>query len=101
LRDDFRPPFFAAPRFDAPFLELFLPADFLPPFFLVAMVHGLQYWNEFLNRPPGGSVSLALAHRDTLAQHGLHEAREARNATSSLLLVATDGIEWWYVTDRA
>jgi hypothetical protein len=65
-----RPPFFAA-RFDAPFLELFLPADFLPPFFLLAMVQGLQYWNETLNRSPGGSVSLALAHHDALAQHGL------------------------------
>jgi hypothetical protein len=100
LREDFRPPFFAAPRFDAPFLELFLPADFLPPFFLLAMGHDLQYWNESLNRSPGGSASPALAHRDAVAQHGLEEAREARNATNTLPLVATDGTEWCYVTGR-
>lgn len=93
LRADFRPPFFAAPRFDAPFLELFLPADFLPPFFLLAMGHGLHFWNESLNRSPGGSVSwrsLIVTRSPCTASI---EAREARNATNGVLLVATDVIE--------
>lgn len=58
FRADLRPPFFAAPL-RAPLRELlFLPADFLPPFFLVAMC-GLQYWCGTLDRSPGGSVSMA------------------------------------------
>jgi len=52
LREDLRPPFFAAPRFIPPFLELFLPADFLPPFFLLAIGHGLQFWKVLSTDPP-------------------------------------------------
>lgn len=82
FRADLRPPFFAAPL-RAPLRELlFLPADFLPPFFLVAMC-GLQYWYGTLDRSPGGSVSMALARRDAVALHGLREAREARTAMSN------------------
>jgi len=79
FRPDLRPPFFAAPLREL----LFLPADFLPPFFLVAMIGGLQYWYGTLGRSPGGSASMALARRDAVALHGLGEAREARTALSN------------------